>query len=120
MEHGAAIAHRMVGAGIEHAVSVVVAGLVSADLYARRIMFARNLAARDVDDDGIDTNAGHALGGIDGVADGLFGRLHIDDSTGFKPTRTLMADTQYRRLVATARTQISGLERTQPGDQPTH
>ena len=59
--------------------------------------------ADQVDDQRIDRQAGHALGGIDGQADRLFGAVEIDDDAGLDAVRLLVADADDLDLVGAAR-----------------
>ena len=63
---------------------------VDRDFDADRVR--HRVAAREVDDDLLDGLAGHLLGGMHGVADGLLGLVHADDGAVLDAFARLLAD----------------------------
>ena len=86
---------RLLGAGAEHALDVGLVGLVAAKIDGRREGFALQPAGGHVDDQRIDRQPRHALGGVDGEPDGLLGPVEIDDDARLHALRLLMADADH-------------------------
>src|SRR5690606_5061725 len=87
--------------GIEHAVHVRIRHRATGS-YVGREALRREPPAREVHDDRLDLDLRHPLGGIDGLADRLLGRLQIDDDAALETERTLMADAEHAHLVRPA------------------
>ena len=77
-------------------------------------MLRGNAAARGADDDAVDLHAGHALGGVDGEADGGLGLLHVDDLAGLHAARALVADAENAAAVRAAARGLAGFDRIEP------
>ena len=66
-------------------------------------MLGGEAAAGSGDDDAVDLDSGHAFGGVDRLANGAFGLVHVDDERrAFTPQRTLVADAEHRGCDACA------------------
>ena len=61
--------------GLEHAVDVVLGDGLADERRVRAVAARGEAAAGHVDDDAADLDAGHALGGVDGQARGMLGRV---------------------------------------------
>ena len=67
----------------------------------------RQPAGRQVDDQRIDGQPGHALGGVDGEPDRLLGAVEIDDDAGLHALRLLVADADDLDLVGAAAQELA-------------
>ncbi len=76
---------RLLGTGAEHALDVGLVGFMAAKVDGGRKGFALQPARRHVDDQRIDRQPRHALGGVDRQSDGMFGAVEIDDHADFTP-----------------------------------
>src|SRR5271155_1394655 len=74
-------------------------------------------AARHVDDDAADLDAGHALGRVDRKTRSAFRRLQIDHRAALDAVRALMADAQHLASVGSPAQRLRRLHRRQAGDQ---
>ena len=73
--------------------------------------------AGHVDDDAVDLDARHPLGGVDGEADRVLGGVEIDDRAGLDAARALMADAQHLAAMGAPAQRVGALHRRQPRDQ---
>ena len=92
MQDGAAVAQRMAAAGGEHARDIAVGDGGADDVDVGREQFAGEPAGRERQHDRLDLDRGHALGGIDGLTDGVLGLREIDDAAGLHAARAGMAE----------------------------
>ena len=79
-----------------------------------------SLASRPADSDSTTdsiSTAGHALGGIDGLTNGVLGLRQIDDTAGLHAARIGMAEADDLDGVAAAGQDLLRLLRPQPRDQ---
>ena len=116
MQHGAILAQRLLAGGGQHFLQVVRLDFLAAEIDGRGIDVAAETAGRNVDDQAVDREAGHALGGIDGKADDAFERVEIGDHAGLDAARTLVADADDLDIVRAARQNLAFLARRQPAD----
>src|SRR5690606_30367720 len=72
------------------------------------------------DEQRLDGEASHALGGIDSKADRLFGLIEIDDYAGFHAHRLLVADADDLDLVGAPRKPLAFLAGLQATDDTAH
>jgi hypothetical protein len=79
MQGDTAAMQMMRGGGFEHAMDVGGGDLAPADRSLGGEMLRGDAPARGGDDHLVDLHAGHALGGVDRVADGPLGLVHVDD-----------------------------------------
>ena len=88
----------LVGAALELAglgqrpADIGVVDLVAADRHFHVGSLGRRLAAGDVDQHFADRLPRHLLGRVDGGADSLLRRIHVDDGAGPETPRDLMSD----------------------------
>ena len=94
MQHGAPVAGAARRAGLEHAMDVGLRHGAAAERDLGVEQLRAEPAAGGVDDDAFDLDAGHALGGVDGEPDRVFGRVHVDDGAALDAARALMPDAE--------------------------
>ncbi len=107
---------RLLGAGRQHPLDVGRVGFVAAEIDRRRKHFAAQPAGRQIDDQRIDGQPGHALGRIDRQPDGVLGAVEIDDDAGLHALRLLVADADHLDLVGARAQDLAFLARLQPRD----
>ena len=120
MQHGAALPLRPRRGCFEHAMNIVVGNRPAADGDLRIVELRAEPAARQIDDDALDLDPGHAFGGIDGVADGVLRRAHIDDSAALDAARPAMADPENATAMRASAQRFGRLRRHQMGNQADH
>ena len=117
MQHGAALAHRMMAAGGEHALDVGVAHGRRLHVHGRGEQLARRAPGGDRQHDRVDMHAGGALGGVDRVAQHLLGRRDVDHAAGLHALRLGVADAEHLDRMGAARQHVLRRARLQPRDQ---
>ena len=95
MDDRAAFADRMPVARREHAADVGLFHRLAGDGDACRIGLAGEPPGGEVDDEGIDRDAGAAFGGVDRKPDRLLGGVEIDDHARLDAARTLVAEAEH-------------------------
>ena len=117
MQHGPALTRHGGAGGFEHAVDIVVRHGLAADRHLGAVVLRRQAAARDVDDDGSDLDAGHALGRVDGETDRVLRLFHVHHGAALDAARALVADAEDAAPVGAAGQGVGSLGRVQLGDQ---
>src|SRR5579862_4774507 len=95
MQHGAAVALRMAAAGGEHARDIAFGNAGADDLDVGGEHFAGEASRRNRQHDRLDLDLCHAFGGIDRLADHLFGLRQIDDTAGLHAARAGVAEADH-------------------------
>ena len=110
-----------VGAGggrrLEHPVDVALADSLAAQANFGFEEMRGQPAARHVDDDAVDLDPRHALGGVDRKADRALGRVEIDDRARFHAARALMADAEHPAAMGALAQRRRSVHRRQARDQ---
>ncbi len=79
----------------QHAANISLFDFMTAKIDARGEGFALEAASRNIDDEAVDGQTGHALSSIHCEANGLFSRIQIDNDAGLHTARALMTDTKH-------------------------
>ena len=97
MQHGAAVAQRMAAAGGQYAGDIAFGNGGADDFDLGGEQFAGQPPGRDRQHHRLDFDGRHALGAIDGLADGFLGFGEIDDAAGLHAARGGMAEADRPR-----------------------
>ena len=73
--------------------------------------------AGQIDDDALEFDAGHSLGGVDRQPNGALGGVEIDDRAGLDPARALMSDAQNLAAMRSPARCVRALDRREASDQ---
>ena len=117
MDDGAAGDDGVVAAGGEHAADILLGDRLAGEIDGSRAGLAGEAAGGNVDDERLDGDAGHALGGVDGDADGLLGRVEIGDDARLDAARSLMADAEHFDGVGAPTERLARFGRSEPRDE---
>ncbi len=107
-------------AGCENTANIGLLDLMTAEIDARGEGLALEATSRNIDDEAVDGQTGHAFCGIHCETDGLFGSIEIDDHAGLHTTRTLMADAQHFHAVRATWQERAAFMRAQPCNDAGH
>jgi hypothetical protein len=120
VEHGPAGADAVGAGGLEHPLDVAARDGAGADVHPRLEMLRGEPAARHVDDDRLDLDLGHPLGGVNRLTDRALGGGEVDDGAALQTEGALVADADDAREVRAAAERGERLGGLQLGDEADH
>lgn len=116
VEDGTVLTQRLLAGDGKHLAQVVGIDFLATEIDGRGVDVALQATGRDVDDQALDGEAGHALGRIDGETDHTFGGIEIGDDAVLHAAGFLVADADDLDIVRAARKNLALGARRQPAD----
>jgi hypothetical protein len=116
MEDETILAQRLLAGCRQHLLQVVELDFLAAEIDRCSVDVAGKTAGRQIDDQALDRETGHALGRIDCQADDALERIEIGDRAGLDAARALVADADDFDVVRAAGENLALLARRQATD----
>ncbi|ENN87739.1 hypothetical protein RHSP_46627 [Rhizobium freirei PRF 81] len=116
MQHGTLLADRLLAGGSQYLFQIVGFDFLPAQVDGRGVDVAAEATSRDIDDQAVDREAGHALGGVDGEPNNAFQRIEVGDDAGLDTAGALMTDADDLDVMRAVRQNLALFARRQTAD----